>query len=138
MFEIAGVADRWYDVNAEYFKVKTVGGKIYLLRCDTQTAEWTLQSAFDGAGLLARPGVEVIAVDPATIRRAEAQIAGCEQCREENAEIPFDWILADVLGKHGAFEFVLREPGRCPNCKTELSEKTLVEPQGGIEIDVGP
>ena len=134
VFEIADVEDRWYDPNAEYFKVRTADGKTYLLRCDTQTAEWTLQSAFDGPELLARPGIEVITVDPATIRSAEAQIAGCEQCREQHAEIPFDWILADVLGKHGPFEFVLSEPGRCPNCQGELTEKTLVEPQGGIEV----
>ena len=27
------------------------------------------------------------------------------------------------------------KPGRCPNCKAELSEKTLVEPHGGIEVE---
>jgi len=36
-------------------------------------------------------------------------------------------------GKHGAFDFILSEPGRCPNCKAELSEETLAELQGGIE-----
>jgi hypothetical protein len=30
---------------------------------------------------------------------------------------------------------ILSEPGHCRNCKAELSEKTLVEPQGGIEIE---
>jgi hypothetical protein len=41
-----------------------------------------------------------------------------------------------VLGKHGAFEFMLTEPAHCPNCKAELTEKTL-EPQGGIEVETG-
>jgi hypothetical protein len=44
----------------------------------------------------------------------------------------FDSILADVIGKRGAVEFVLTGTARCPNCKAEVSEKTLVEPQGGI------
>ena len=44
-------------------------------------------------------------------------------------------ILADVLGKHRAFEFVLSEPARCPNCRGDISEKTQVEPQGGIEVE---
>jgi len=39
-----------------------------------------------------------------------------------------------VLEKHGTFDFILSEPGLCPNCKAELTEKTLVEPQGGIEV----
>jgi len=63
VFEIANVEDRWYDPNAEYFKVRTIDGKCYLLRCDAQTAEWTLQSGFDGAVLLARPSITFITVD---------------------------------------------------------------------------
>jgi hypothetical protein len=54
VFEIADVQDRWYDPNAEHFKVRTVDGKSYLLRCDSETNEWTLQRGFDGAELLAR------------------------------------------------------------------------------------
>jgi hypothetical protein len=34
-----------------------------------------------------------------SIREAEKRIAGCERCREDDAEIPLDWILADVLYK---------------------------------------
>jgi hypothetical protein len=47
----------------------------------------------------------------------------------------FDSILAEVTGKHGAFEFVMSEPAHCPNCRADLTEKSLVEPQGGIEVD---
>ena len=42
--------------------------------------------------------------------------------------------MADVMDKEGAYEFVLRETARCPNCREAVSEKTLVEPQGGIEV----
>ena len=55
VFEIEAVEDRWYDPNAEYFKVRTTDGKTYLLRCDAETREWTLQNGFDRAELLARP-----------------------------------------------------------------------------------
>jgi len=36
---------------------------------------------------------------------------------------------------HGAFEFVLAEPARCPTCQTEISEKSVVELQGDIEVE---
>lgn len=136
VFEIVAVEDRWYDPNGEYFKVRTTEGKRYILRYNDREDQWSLQSAFDGAALLARPSIELITVEPAMIRQAESQIAGCERCRPEQSELPFDVILADVLGKQGAFDFILSEPGRCPNCKGELTEKTLVEPQGGIEVEI--
>ena len=97
--------------------------------------QWTLQSGFDGEELLARPGIEFVSVEPATIRTAESKIAGCERCRNDESDIPFNFVIADVLEKHGAFDFILSEAGRCPNCRGELSEKTLVEPQGGIEVE---
>jgi hypothetical protein len=97
--------------------------------------QWTLQSGFDGAELLARPSIELITVEPKAIREAEARIAGCERCRGDAAEHLFDCILADVLDKHVAFEFVLTEVARCPNCKVALSEKSFIEPHGGIEIE---
>jgi len=103
---------------------------------DAQTSEWTLQSGFDAADLLARTSITLVSVEPQAIRESEQRIAGCDRCREEHAEIPFDWILADVLGKHGPYEFILTEPGLCPNCKSALTEKTLIETQGGIEIEV--
>ena len=40
--EVLGIADRWYDPSASYFKVRASDGAIYLLRCDSKTLEWTL------------------------------------------------------------------------------------------------
>jgi hypothetical protein len=80
-------------------------------------------------------GIELVTVEPATIRTAESKIAGCERCRNDESDIPFNFVIADVLKKHGAFDFMLSEPGRCPSCRAELTEKTLVEPQGGIEVE---
>jgi hypothetical protein len=77
---------------------------------------------------MARPGIELITVDAKAIRQAESRIGGCEACHASEAELPFDWILAEVLDKHGPIEFVMAETARCPTCR-EITEKTLVEPE---------
>jgi hypothetical protein len=63
---------------------------------------------------------------------AASEVSGCKACIE-SAEIHFDWILADVVNRHGMFEFVLVEPVKCPLCHAPVSEKTLVD-RGGIEV----
>ena len=109
--------------------MQTLEGKTYLLRYDEETDEWTLQSGFDGDELLARSSIERVTIDRATAKKAEQQIESCEHCHAADAEIPFDWLLAEVTGRRGAVEFVLTEPARCPNCKHEITEKTLVAPK---------
>jgi hypothetical protein len=128
IYEIDAVLDQWYEPSATYFKVQSTERKVYLLRYDEQDDEWTLQSGFDGDELLARPSIQLVTVDPATAKKAEQQIESCEHCHPDDAEIPFDW-LAEVTARRGAVEFVLTEPARCPNCKHEITEKTLVEPK---------
>ena len=44
-----------------------------------------------------------------------------------DAELPFDWVLSEVTGRSGMVEFVMLETAKCPNCREEISEKTLVE-----------
>src|SRR5262245_51962126 len=119
----------------EYFRVRTTAGKVYVLRYDQHADEWTLQSGFDADELLTRPGIELITVELFALHEAESRIAGCERCRGDEAHVPFDWILADVLDKRGPYEFVLSEVAHCPNCLGVITEKTLVEPQGGIEVE---
>ena len=104
-------------------------GKRYILRYDEQSDDWTLQSGFNGDELLARPSIELVTVDAVVAKKAEQQIESCEHCHPAAAEIPFDWLLAEVTGKRGPYEFMLSEPARCPNCKHEITEKTLVEPK---------
>ena len=109
IYEIAAVLDQWYQPCAKYFKVRSTEGKTYLLRYDEQADEWTLQSGFDGNELLARPSIELVTVtvDSAIAEKAEQQIDSCEHCHLADAEIPFDWLLAEVTGRRGAVEFVL-------------------------------
>ena len=75
--------------------------------------------------------IQLIAIGPNTLRRAEREIVFCEHCQPNDSEIPFDWLLTLVTGKRGPYEFMLGEPARCPNCKDEITEKTLVEPKDG-------
>jgi hypothetical protein len=110
-------------------KVQTTKRKVYLLRYDGEGDEWTLQSGFDGDELFARPSIEFITVGPEVIHRAEERTESYEYCHPGDAVIPFDWLLAEVIGKHGPFEFILAEPARCPNCKHEITEKTLTDPR---------
>ena len=129
VYEIDAVVDQWYEPSATYFKVQSTEKKIFLLRYDEGADEWTLQCGFDGDELLARPSIELVTVDSAIAKKAEQQIESCEHCHDADAEIPFDWLLAEVTGKRGPYEFMLSEPARCPNCKHEITEKTLVEPK---------
>jgi hypothetical protein len=135
-FDISLIEDRWQTPNAEYFKVRTTEGKHYLLRWDLSQHEWTLHSSFDGNELLARPGTELIVVGPKAIQEAVSRIAGCESCRGNQANLRFDRIIADVLDKHGPYEFIVTEPAYCQNCRRTLTEKTFVEPQGGFEVHI--
>ena len=49
----------------------------------------------------------------------------------DEAQLPFDWILADVLNKRGPYEFVMADVAYCQNCLVVIAEKTLVEAAGG-------
>lgn len=130
IYEIADIEDRWYDPNAEYFRVRTADSRRYILRCDREHGQWTLQSGFDGDALLARPGTVVVLVGSDAIRQAVSGIVGCEECRGEQAGIPFERMLEGILDKHGPYEFVLPETVTCPACGAAIIEKTLVQPEG--------
>jgi hypothetical protein len=54
IYGIDVVLDQWYEPSATYLKVQSTEKKIYLLRYDEETDEWTLQSGFDGDELLAK------------------------------------------------------------------------------------
>jgi hypothetical protein len=70
----------------------------------------------------------VVLVDAATLREAERLIESCEGCNPEGAEIPFDTILDRVTGSDPSVtDYVLEQPAKCPNCRHDVLEKTLVE-----------
>jgi hypothetical protein len=68
------------------------------------------------------------------IRTAQSMISACEACAQ-CAEIPFDWLLAAVRGwNDDQTDYFMTAPAYCPQCHAEVSEKTLVEPDGGWEV----
>jgi hypothetical protein len=71
----------------------------------------------------------VVLVDLAMLRQAERLIESCEGCNSEHAEIPFDWILDRVTGSDSTVtDYILESPAKCPNCRRDILEKTLIEP----------
>jgi hypothetical protein len=71
----------------------------------------------------------VVLVDSATLCITERLIVGCEYCRPDDAEIPFDDVPDGVTGNDPAvtdYIFVETLP-KCPQCRGEIHEKTLVE-----------
>jgi hypothetical protein len=71
----------------------------------------------------------VVLVETATLGEAERLIESCDHCNEEGAEIPFDDILDRVTGSDPSVtDYILEAPAKCPNCRREIFEKTLIEP----------
>jgi hypothetical protein len=71
----------------------------------------------------------VVLVDAATLRKAERLIESCESCNQEGAEIPFDNILDRITASNPSVTaYILEQPAKCPNCRREILEKTLIEP----------
>ena len=72
----------------------------------------------------------VVLINSATLRQAEKLIVGCEGCNPKDAEIPFDHVLDRVTGNDPSVtDYILEEPAKCPQCRREIGEKTLVEVQ---------
>jgi hypothetical protein len=68
-------------------------------------------------------------VSATKLREAEKLIESCEHCNPEGAEIPFDEILDRVTQSDPIVtDYILERPAKCPYCRREVLEKTLVEP----------
>jgi hypothetical protein len=70
-----------------------------------------------------------VLIDAATLRKAERLIESREHCNPDGAEIPFDNILDRVTASDPSVtDYILEMPAKCPDCRREILEKTLVEP----------
>ena len=71
----------------------------------------------------------IILITDTVLRRAQDLIAFCEHCDPENSEFLFDNILDRVTGSDPMkTEYLLEVPAKCPNCRQDVFEKTLVVP----------
>lgn len=83
----------------------------------------------DGFFPLAPEEQIIILVTAGMLRHAQSLIAFCEGCDAENAEFLFDNLLDRVTGSDPMrTEYILEVSARCPNCRREVFEKTLVVP----------
>jgi hypothetical protein len=74
---------------------------------------------------------QVVLIDAETLRKAEKLIESCEHCNPEGAEWPFNVVLDPVTASDPSVtDYILELPARCPNCRREILEKTLIEPVG--------
>ena len=72
---------------------------------------------------------QIVLIEEAGLRKAEKLIESCEACNKEGAEIPFDAILDRVTGSDPSVtDYLLEASAKCPNCRRDILEKTLVEP----------
>ena len=71
----------------------------------------------------------VVLVSADTLRKAERLIIGCEGCSPKESDIPFDWMLDRIIGSGPSVtDYVMVEcMAKCPNCRRNINEKTLVE-----------
>jgi len=68
-------------------------------------------------------------IESGTLHEAERLIESCEYCNPA-AEVPFDSILDRVTGSDPSVtDYILEVPAKCPNCRHDILEKTLVEPE---------
>ena len=70
----------------------------------------------------------VLLVSAAFLHEAERLIESCEACNPEGfTEIPFDNILDRVTASDPSVtDYVLESPAKCPRCRRDILEKTLV------------
>jgi hypothetical protein len=76
-----------------------------------------------------------VLIDAAILHEAERLIDSCEGCNPDGAEIPFDNNFDRVTGSNPSVtDYVLEEAAKCPNCRREILEKSLVEPTGSGSV----
>ena len=70
----------------------------------------------------------VVLIDAATLRKAEKLVVCCEACNPVDAEIPFNCVLDRVTGNDPQdTDYIMVEcAAKCPQCHSEINEKTLV------------
>jgi hypothetical protein len=132
-FELDGIAYRiyaweraWRTPEHQYFLVRA-DGKRYVLRHEERHDAWELLDQHDGITLFARPHLAIIPCDARVLRSAQQRILGCEQCHPDEAVVPFDLLVAELLSLASTVRVLLPAPACCPQCGNTILESTLVD-----------
>jgi len=60
---------------------------------------------------------------------ADNSLNHCEYCNPRCPEIPFGSVLDQITGSDPSVtDYIFEQPAKCPRCRREILEKTLVEP----------
>jgi hypothetical protein len=71
---------------------------------------------------------DIVLICGTTIRQVEPLIESCEHCNPEFSWVPFECVLDGVTGYDPTFtDYLLEEPAKCPRCRHDILENTLVE-----------
>ena len=73
----------------------------------------------------------VLILEP-TLRKVEKLILGCEICGPVEAQLHFEVLLDLATGCDPTYtDYILEMPAKCPMCRADVLEKTLVEFEPG-------
>jgi hypothetical protein len=73
----------------------------------------------------------VLILEP-TLRRVEKRILGCEICSPEESQLHFEVLLDLATGCDPTYtDYLLEMPAKCPMCREDVLEKTLVKFEHG-------
>ena len=71
----------------------------------------------------------IVLVDRSKLRYAERFVVACEECSPVDAELPFVSVLDRVTGNDPAItDYIFETLAKCPRCRGEINERTLVKP----------
>jgi hypothetical protein len=71
----------------------------------------------------------IIVIAAATLREAEELVEFLRTLQCDGCGDSLDWILDRVTGCDSTItDYILESPGKCPNCRHAIVEKTLIEP----------
>src|SRR5262245_48830267 len=81
--------------------------------------------------------IDIVLVDERTANEAALLFVDCcEACCPEDAEVPFDWVLDYLTGRRGSnTDYILAAPPKCPNCRRDIRENTLVRASRWIDAE---
>jgi hypothetical protein len=84
----------------------------------------------------------LVSIDERTLQAAQDQIASCEACTPDQAEILFDDVLDWLTGSDPqSTDYTLNVPARCPRCQSVVRTgrwKWFVGPDGKRNVEIVP
>jgi hypothetical protein len=76
----------------------------------------------------------VLILEP-TLRKIEKLILGCERCSPRESQLHFEVLVDLATGSDPTYiDYILEMPAKCPMCRSDVLEKTLVDFSSNDEV----